>query len=174
MIKFKAKLLKPAKTAPWMFLRLPQAASDKLPSRGMVSVEGTFNGETFQATIEPDGEGGHWMKVAKTLQVGAKPGETVSLEISPMANEPEPLLPVEFKKALAAAPPKARETWKSITAAARRDYVFWMTSAKKAETRAKRIAVACDKLSKGDRRPCCFDRSGMYGKSLSCPVAKDQ
>ena len=32
---------------------------------------------------------------------------------------------------------------------------------------------ACDMLAKGKRRPCCFDRSGMYAKSLSCPVADD-
>ena len=35
----------------------------------------------------------------------------------------------------------------------------------------KRIASACDMLTKGKRRPCCFDRSGMYAKSLGCPVA---
>ena len=31
------------------------------------------------------------------------------------------------------------------------------------------IAVACDKLAKGQRRACCFDRSGMYSNSLSAP-----
>ena len=38
------------------------------------------------------------------------------------------------------------------------------------ETRVKRIEVAISKLSAGSRRPCCFDRSGMYDKSLSCPI----
>jgi hypothetical protein len=28
-------------------------------------------------------------------------------------------------------------------------------------------------LAKGKRRPCCFDRSGIYDKSLSCPIADD-
>ena len=37
--------------------------------------------------------------------------------------------------------------------------------------RVKRIETACDMLAKGKRRPCCFDRSGMYGKSMGCPVA---
>jgi hypothetical protein len=35
-------------------------------------------------------------------------------------------------------------------------------SGKKAETRAKRIRVTCDKLASGNRRACCFNRSGMY------------
>src|SRR5690606_22387249 len=57
---------------------------------------------------------------------------------------------------------------------ARRDWIAWITSGKKAETRAKRIGVACDKLASGQRRACCFDRSGMYSKSMSAPVAAEQ
>jgi hypothetical protein len=30
-------------------------------------------------------------------------------------------------------------------------------------------------LAKGKRRPCCFDRSGMYGGGrMSCPVAESE
>lgn len=38
----------------------------------------------------------------------------------------------------------------------------------------KRVSVAIDKMSKGTRRPCCFDRSGMYDKSLAAPVAEEE
>jgi hypothetical protein len=170
-VKFKAKLQRPAEKADWLFLRLPIEASKRLPSRSMVSVEGTFDGTDFWTTLLPDGEGGHWMKVDKKLK--AKPGETVELVIAPMAKEPEPTVPSDLKKALKDAPPKAMETWNSITAKARRDWIFWITSAKKAETRTKRKEVAIDKMSKGNRRPCCFDRSGMYDKSLAAPDAAD-
>jgi hypothetical protein len=34
-----------------MILRLPDAASSKLPSRGMSMVEGTFNGYAFQTPL---------------------------------------------------------------------------------------------------------------------------
>ena len=54
---------------------------------------------------------------------------------------------------------------------ARRDWIHWITSGKKAETRTKRIAVACDKLASGHRRACCFDRSGMYSKGNMGPPA---
>ena len=37
----------------------------------------------------------------------------------------------------------------------------------RAETRAKRIGVALSKLTAGNRRPCCFDRSGMYSNSMA-------
>lgn len=176
-IRFTAALLRPGGKdagADWCFLILPKQASEKLPSRGQATVEGTMNGTPFQATLEPDGEGGHWLKVDRRLReaAGAKAGDRVTLEIVPVAEEPEPAVPPDLQEALAAAPAKVREAWSDITPAARRDFVHWIVSPKKAETRAKRIETACDMLAKGKRRPCCFDRSGMYSKSLSCPVAE--
>ena len=102
---------------------------------------------------------------------GAEAGDVVTLEIAPVAEEPEPRVPADLRKALAAAHPKTLAVWADITPMARRDYIHWIVSAKQTETRARRIRNACDMLAKGKRRPCCFDRSGMYDKSLSCPVA---
>ena len=183
-IRFSATLFRPAGTAKavsWTFLTLPREASAKLPSRGMTSVEGALNGLAFRATLEPDGQGGHWLKVdRKTREAaggrapGLEAGDVVTLEIAPVAEEPEPKVPTDLRKALAAAPPKARAVWSDITPVARRDWIHWITSGKRTETRVKRIDTACDMLAKGKRRPCCFDRSGMYAKSLSCPVADDK
>lgn len=178
MIRFTATLHRPkapTKAVSWTFLTLPKDASAKLPSRGQAAVEGTFNGHAFQATLEPDGNGGHWLKVDRKLReaAGAEVGDVVTLEITPTAEEPEPTVPADLRKALAAAAPKARKAWSDITPAARRDFIHWIVSPKRPETRVKRIATACDMLAKGKRRPCCFDRSGMYSKSLSCPVADD-
>ncbi|HBK45151.1 MAG TPA: hypothetical protein DDZ67_01690, partial [Xanthomonadaceae bacterium] len=78
----------------------------------------------------------------------------------------------DLREALVAQP-AARATWDDITAVARRDWIFWISSGKKAETRVKRIATACDMLAAGKRRACCFDRSGMYGKSLGAPAAAE-
>lgn len=52
----------------WMILRLPEKASEKLPSRGQVAVKGTVNGHAFQTVLEPDGSGGHWMRIEGRLQ----------------------------------------------------------------------------------------------------------
>jgi hypothetical protein len=177
-IRFSAMLFRPvatAKAVAWTFLTLPKEASARLPSRGITSIEGTLNGLAFRARLAPDGQGGHWLKVDRKLReaAGAKAGDIVSLEIAPAAEEPEPRAPADLRKALAAAHPKTRAVWSDITPAARRDWVQWIESAKQEATRLKRIASACDMLAKGKRRPCCFDRSGMYAKSLNCPVADD-
>jgi Bacteriocin-protection, YdeI or OmpD-Associated/Domain of unknown function (DUF1905) len=175
-IRFKAKLFRPAeseKPSSWAFLTLPKNASAKLPSRGMTAIEGTINGFPFQAMLEPDGQKSHWLKVDRKLSeaVSAEEGDIVTLEIAPAAEEPEPTVPADLRKALTSAAPKARAVWSDITPNARRDWIHWVTSAKQAETRARRIKNACSMLAAGKRRVCCFDRSGFYSKSLSAPKA---
>lgn len=176
-IAFKAKLLRPAvpKGAAWTFLVLPAAASAKLPTRSMVTVAGSLEGQPFQATLEPDGQGSHWLKVDKALReaAGVAASDSVALEIAPVAEEPEPKVPADLRKALAANA-AAQATWSEITPVARRDWIHWITSGKKAETRVKRIDVACDKLACGNRRACCFDRSGKYSKgNMGAPEAAE-
>lgn len=174
MIRFEAKLLQPEKDGRggWTFLVLPRAASAKLPSRGQTAVEGRLNGVAFKAMLDPDGNRSHWLKVSRRLReaAGAQPGDDVELQIAPTARPPEPRVPADLKRALAAAP-RARAVWSDITPAARHDWILWITSAKRAATRASRIASACDMLGSGKRRVCCFDRSGIYGKGLGAPRA---
>jgi len=174
-IRFKAKLLRSAEGAKAdsrTFLVLPKNASARLPSRGMTTIEGAINGFPFQAVLAPDGQKSHWLKVDRKLReaAGADAGDIVTLEIAPAAEEPEPTVPADLQKALAAAP-KARALWSNITPISRRDWIHWITSAKQRETRARRIKNACLMLAAGKRRVCCFDRSGFYSKSLSAPKA---
>ncbi len=138
-------------------------------------MDGTFAGQAFQATLEPDGHGSHWLKIDKALREAASVavGDNVALEIAPVDKDPEPTLPSDLKQALAANA-AAKATWADITTVARRDWIHWVSSGKKAETRVKRIATACDKLASGNRRACCFDRSGMYSKgNMGAPEAAE-
>jgi hypothetical protein len=174
-IRFSAKLFRPeatAKVGSWTFLILPKNASAKLPSRGMTTVEGTVNGFPFRATLEPDGQRSHWLRVDRKMREasGADAGDVVTLEIAPAGEEPDPKVPADLRKALAVAP-KARALWSDITPIARRDWIHWIVSAKRREARARRIDNACAMLAAGKRRVCCFDRSGSYSKSFSSPKA---
>ena len=64
-------------------------------------------------------------------------------------------IPVDLSAAIAAAP-KAHKVWEDITPLARSEWICWVTSGKKAETRKIRIGKALSKLSGGMRRPCCW------------------
>src|SRR6267154_2381710 len=85
-------------------LRLPEAASRRLPSRGMSMVEGTLNGHAFQAPLEPDGIGSHWFRVSNTMlrTARAEVGDSVFVAVEPMAVWPEPKVPADLAEAFAA------------------------------------------------------------------------
>ena len=76
-------------------------------------------------------------------------------EIKAMIASSAKTVPADLRKALASNP-EASALWKEITPIARRDWVLWIISAKQAETRKRRIEVACSKLSSGKKRVCCF------------------
>ncbi|HVM73937.1 MAG TPA: YdeI/OmpD-associated family protein [Candidatus Paceibacterota bacterium] len=50
----------------------------------------------------------------------------------------------------------ARAVWEDITPLARNEWICWVISGKKAETRNIRIEKALSKLAGGMRRPCCW------------------
>ena len=81
----------------WTILRLPEKASEKLPSRGQVAVQGTINGYRFQAVLEADGYFGHWMRIDEKQQRAAavSAGDTATLAIEPLKDWPEPNAPRE-------------------------------------------------------------------------------
>ncbi len=153
----------------WTIVRLPEKASAKLPSRGQVAVQGTINGHEFKTVLEPDGSGGHWMRVDGKLQRAAavSAGETVRLEIESIKDWPEPNLPEDFQTALAAAPLKIQDLWKDITPMARWEWVRWVNETRNPDTRKRRVEVSISKMTSGKRRPCCFDLSSCTDPYLS-------
>jgi len=65
-------------------------------------------------------------------------------------------LPADFREAIES-DEKVQDVWADITPLARNEWICWVMSGKKAETRVKRIAVGLDKMRKGMRRPCCWE-----------------
>jgi hypothetical protein len=150
----------------WTILRLPEDASAQLPSRGMTMVAGTINGIPFQTLLEPDGKYGpglkpsHWFRPDEKLlaDAHASAGDIVSVSLEPTKEWIEPEVPDDLRKALAASS-QAEALWNDITPMARWDWIRWIRAVKTPETRQKHIEVALDKLNKGMRRPCCFNRN---------------
>ena len=59
-------------------------------------------------------------------------------------------------KAMLGSHPKALATWDDITPLARNEWICWVESAKKSETRDKRVDWGRESLENGKRRPCCW------------------
>lgn len=64
-------------------------------------------------------------------------------------------LPPDVRKALLSSP-KSLKTWNDTTPLARNEWICWITSGKKAETRGIHIKKGLSKLASGMRRPCCW------------------
>lgn len=150
-------------------LRLPEKASRKLPSRGQVAVRGKINERTFETVVEPDGEFGHWIGIDARLQKTARiePGSTVSVEIEPAQQWPEPSVPQDLRDALSKASPNVQALWRAITPMARWEWVRWVNGTRNPETRQRRVEVSISKLERGKRRPCCFNLASCTDPELS-------
>ena len=139
-------------------VRLPQAVSSQLPSRGPVMVAGMIDGVDFAAPLEPDGAKGHYLLIDKPLRakLNSQIGDAVKIEITPTKEWTEQPVPADIKEAIQA-DKQAFVTWNATTPAARWEWVRSIRGTTNDETRRKRIRVACSKLSRGERRPCCFN-----------------
>ncbi len=183
-VRFNGALIEVGRRA---IIRLPEAASKQLPSRGQVAVSGTLilaspksDGASgarssasttvaFQTVIEPDGSFGHFISVDTKLQKAAKlrPGDEVCVEVEPAAEWPEPRVPEDLKQALVSAPQAIRELWAAITPMARWEWVRWVNETKNQGTRKRRVEVSLSKLSQGKRRPCCFNLASCTDPELA-------
>lgn len=64
-------------------------------------------------------------------------------------------VPDDLRKALVA-DSKALAAWDGLTALARNEWICWVISVKKAETRAEHVERVRTQLKEGKRRPCCW------------------
>ncbi|WP_460997376.1 YdeI/OmpD-associated family protein [Simiduia litorea] len=175
--QFSAPLRKPqglGENEQWAFVILPKEISALLPRRGRTTVAASINSCPFTVLLEPDGQKSHWLRISAELlkATHANYGEDALFEIAPVEQEPEPDLPDDLANALQAQP-DALAIWQATTTIARLDWIHWVTSAKQAKTRSKRVNDACDMLASGKKRVCCFDTSGYFSKAFSAPKAID-
>jgi len=64
-------------------------------------------------------------------------------------------LPEDLRKALRS-DPAAVAIWETLTPLARNEWICWVVSVKKPETRCEHVKRVCSELHDGMRRPCCF------------------
>lgn len=64
-------------------------------------------------------------------------------------------LPADLRRALNT-DSESQKAWEDITPLARNEWICWVESAKRTETRARRIVRTQEELLEGKRRPCCW------------------
>ena len=86
-----------------------------------------------------------------------KGDEVTSAKVKSSKDLPGPVhkLPSDLKKSLVATI-AVKKAWDELTPLARNEWICWVISAKKEETRSKRIERAREDLKAGKKRPCCW------------------
>ena len=64
-------------------------------------------------------------------------------------------VPVDLRKALTS-DPKALAAWEDLTPLARNEWICWVISVKRPETRREHVERVPKQLKEGARRPCCW------------------
>lgn len=84
-------------------------------------------------------------------------------------------MPIDLGEALLASPASLKIWEETITPLARNEWICWVTSVKKQETRDEHVQRVIKELQEGKRRPCCWAgclhrtdkklRSASYGNA---------
>lgn len=112
-----------------------------------VKVKAKFNGVEYRGSIVKMGLDCHMIGITKAIrkEMGKDVGDSIFVEIEKDEEVREIDLPMDFKDELEKND-EALKFYNSLSYSAKRKYYQWITSAKKEETRQKRIVEAVLKL----------------------------
>jgi len=150
---FKAKVRAKGPNKAWSFVDLPFDVEKEFGAKGRVSVKASLGRETFHTSIFPNGDGTHHLMFNKAMQKasGAGDGATVAITLERDKGE-EPDIPAPLKAALKGNAAAAAR-FKALTPSCRREYLNWILSAKRDETRVDRSAKTVKMVLAGKKRP---------------------
>jgi hypothetical protein len=141
--------------------RWPKAACVKIPfdmqeaygSKGMVRVKATFDGIEYRGSIANMGNGPILVLVNEVREkIKKQVGDTVRVTVQKDTEERVIEIPIEFS-ALLNSNPEAQIFFESLSYTNRKEYARWITSAKKQETKDRRLLKSLDMLLSGVKTP---------------------
>ena len=141
-LKFKAQLAGRGPSGAWTYLQVPFSVPEVFGRKGQVPVRATINGFTFRNSLMPRA-GVHILGVGKDILAGAgaATGDTVEVELA-FDDAPRTVdVPADLEAALAKHPTHAK-SFAALSYSHKKEYVDWIESAKKPETRLNRIEKA--------------------------------
>jgi hypothetical protein len=124
---------------------VPAAVVDALGGGGRIKVRATFDDHEYQGSVVTMG-GAAVIGVRKDVQraIGKGPGDSVTVTLERDDAERTVTVPDDLAAALDAA--GRRPAFDALSYSHRREYVTWIDEAKKADTRARRVAGTIERL----------------------------
>jgi hypothetical protein len=149
-MRFRTTILQSGKTATG--IRVPDEVMTALGQGKRPPVRVTINDYTYRTTVATMA-GVPMVPVSKAVreQARVEGGEEVDIDIDLDTEPREVVLPADVVVALDA-DPQARRCYDGLSYSHRSAYVLWIESAKKDETRQRRIAEAVEMLRQGRKQ----------------------
>jgi hypothetical protein len=131
------------------FVSFPYDVEKEFGAKGRVPVHATFDNIPYTGSLMACGGPHHMLGILKSIreQLGKNLGDPVNVEIWRDEAGRTVELPPDFAALLKKE--KLREAFDSLSYTHRREYVRWITEAKREETRARRLAKSVGMLRAG-------------------------
>jgi hypothetical protein len=146
-LKFKAQLVSRGPNGAWTYLQIPFNVPEIFGRKGQIPVRATINGFTFRNSLLPRA-GVHILGVGKDIlaSAAASPGDTVQVELA-LDDAPRTVtIPTDLETVLAKSPAQ-QQSFAALSYSHKKEYVDWIESAKKPETRQNRIEKMAEMLA---------------------------
>lgn len=140
LVTFEAEILGRGPNGAWAYVRFPFNAPEIFGRKGQIPVRGAINGFAYRNSLMPHGDGSHILGVNKVLQQGANAviGDTVTITLEFDDAPREVVVPTDLQSALKKSGAQAK-AFAALSYSHRKEFVDWIESAKRPETRATRI-----------------------------------
>jgi hypothetical protein len=150
--EFRAKLSRFEGVGTWTYVNVPFDVETSFGRGGQVKVKGAVNGIPFRSSFMPDGDGQHFLVVAKSIRDKAKikVGDRVLVAVEPDAAPRLIEAPPDLARALGRNK-AAKTTWDDFADSHKKAYVDWIVSAKQNLTRVRRVEKAVGMIA--DKKP---------------------
>jgi hypothetical protein len=148
-IEFKAKLCDAGGGG--VYVELPFDVPQTFGKRGRIKIKATFDGEPYRGSLFPYG-GQYMLLVLKAIRekIGKGIGDTVKVTLAEDTEERTVEVPADLQKALKKNK-IAQAVFDKLSYTHRREYVGYITEAKKPDTRARRIEKTIEMLKEGKK-----------------------
>jgi hypothetical protein len=131
----------------------PYDVEEEFGTRGQVPVKVTYDGVPYTGTMIKYGRPQHMLPLLKAIrqQIGKGPGDTISVTVE----RDEAVRTIEIPPAFKASLKKEGllDFFERLSYTHRKEYILWITEAKKEGTRTLRVAKALAMLRGGMKTP---------------------
>lgn len=136
------------------YVEFPYNVEKEFGRKGQVKVLATFDGLEYRGSMAKMQSECHWIGLTQEVRkkINKGPGDIIKVTIKEDTEPRVVELPADLKELLEQFP-EAMAIYEKLSFTHKKEYVRWITEAKKAETRETRLHKTIELLLKGTKTP---------------------